>query len=213
MIGPRSRLSRRVAGVLRLKVVMAAQVASRWSLAKNGNSMEAIAMCVRTRCGAVKMPFLLISAVVGIFCLYLAAFMIVRHYHGQGGQIEATQRASQKGPGERVSELSAERLPEGMQAVSVNILADSKLGASPLYPGCVVDVIVHHQSGGNASDSSIQRTLLKGIKVLAISNLSRDLKRKKVSLLVMPRQAEALTEAQETGNLSLVPLNPITKLR
>lgn len=124
----------------------------------------------------------------------------------------------------------AASLKPGMRAISVNLSSQSISGGL-LYPGCVVDVLASFKLSGSASrdakGEAISTTLLQNIQVLAVGSESvisasdadkeaDKLKEKTqsasrsltVTLLVDPRQAEALQLATLNGTISLAMRNP-----
>jgi pilus assembly protein CpaB len=124
--------------------------------------------------------------------------------------------------------LVAAALPYGMRAVSVS-LSNRSLSGGLLYPGCVVDVLASFKlrSSDRVRGQGISTTLLRGIQVLAVeedSIVSRKedkvekgfggratSRRVAVTLMVDPRQAEALQLASENGSISLAMRNPLDK--
>ena len=128
-----------------------------------------------------------------------------------------------RGPG---SNLAA-ALPQGKRAVTV-MLTDAASLADLIYPGATVDVIgsfrIQHDGGGGRALSS---ALLQGIEVLAVegetigadhpvdqasskvqSRVASGAQNLRVTLLVTPKQAEALQLATIYGNISLAMRNP-----
>jgi pilus assembly protein CpaB len=129
----------------------------------------------------------------------------------------------------------AAALPTGMRAVAVTLTNQSVSGGF-IYPGCVVDVLASFKltTGGLRSEESkgeaISTTLLHAVQVLGIqgesviSKSKLDEQKEKVSpqvasvnqkltvtLLVDPRQAEALQLALDNGKISLAMRNPLDK--
>jgi len=121
----------------------------------------------------------------------------------------------------------AAALPEGMRAVSVTLSNTSNKGGL-FYPGCVVDVLASFRLGQSEVGQAISTTLLRGIQVLAVegtSVVSKDAEEKApgqvertaggrgltVTLMVDPKQAEALQVAMEYGTVSLAMRNPLDK--
>lgn len=124
----------------------------------------------------------------------------------------------------------AASLPEGMRAISVN-LSSTVVTGGLLYPGCIVDVLVsfklpHSKDMGEA----LSTTLLREVQVLAVEGTSvvsrsKDAEEKQdsftkarsnygrvtVTLMVDPRQAEALQLATEHGSISVAIRNPLDK--
>jgi pilus assembly protein CpaB len=128
-----------------------------------------------------------------------------------------------RGPG---SNLAA-ALPEGKRAVTVTLTDAASLG-DLIYPGATVDVIasfrIQHESGGGQALSS---ALLQGIEVLAVEGetvgsdhpldqasakvqgkIASGAQSLRVTVLVTPKQAEALQLAMIYGNISLAMRNP-----
>jgi len=120
----------------------------------------------------------------------------------------------------------AAALPYGMRAVSVT-LTQSAVTGGLLYPGCVVDVLASFRlsSTDRSKGQAISTTLLHGIQVLAVEDTSivskKDDKEKtagssrgghlSVTLMVDPRQAEALQLAMGHGSISLAMRNPLDR--
>lgn len=126
----------------------------------------------------------------------------------------------------------AAALPAGKRAVSVS-LNDYTGMVGLLYPGSVVDVMVSVQTTqgrGGAAGETYTRTLLQNVQVLAVgtesvtegrgergkdeaasktinSVIQGDLRL--VTLLVEPKQAQALQLAMQKGTLSLALRNPM----
>jgi Flp pilus assembly protein CpaB len=115
-------------------------------------------------------------------------------------------------------------LPEGMRAFTIylNRAADRVI----LYPGCVVDVLFSAKlSGSEQKGQAIAATILRGIQVLSVAGdsvvSSPTLGQSKiqasssgglsVTLLVDPKQAEALQLASDNGIISLSVRNPLDK--
>ncbi len=130
---------------------------------------------------------------------------------------------------EGAGSLLASAIPHGMRAVSV-ALSKNAISGGLLYPGCVVDVLVSFSlkpsdsSGGQA----LSTTLLNGIQVLAVGTTtvisdrgaeetnakvakSNSNSNVTVTLLVDPRQAEALQLSTTYGKISLAMRNPLDK--
>ena len=120
----------------------------------------------------------------------------------------------------------AAKLPDGMRAFTVHLrkaIPDRVL----LYPGCVVDVLFSSKlSDRGIRGQAISATILRGIQVLAVAGDSvvskpteklakpqpREMSRGLVvTLLVNPKQAEALQLASDNGNISLAIRNPLDK--
>jgi pilus assembly protein CpaB len=126
--------------------------------------------------------------------------------------------------------ILAAALPHGMRAVSVNLSSRSIPDKLLLYPGCVVDVLVSFRltSAERSKGQAISTTLLRGIQVLAVqgdSVVSQDVEETAgklkqhtttrglvtVTLMVDPKQAEALQLAADNGTISLAIRNPLDK--
>jgi pilus assembly protein CpaB len=117
----------------------------------------------------------------------------------------------------------AATLPEGMRAMSVS-LSDYSSMDGLLYPGCAVDVIASFDLSGKTDDKEvgvISTTILRSVQVLAIEDktavsasdkaddkASRQGGRRRVTLMVNPKQAEELQLAMEHGVISLSMRNP-----
>ena len=123
----------------------------------------------------------------------------------------------------------AAAIPYGMRAISVMFPSHSVTGGL-LYPGSVVDVLAAFRlpSGDHAKGKAISTTLLQGIQVLAVENMSIVMKDKDekeyvdnatysgnrkimITLMVTSRQAEALQLAREYGSVSVAMRNPLDK--
>jgi pilus assembly protein CpaB len=125
----------------------------------------------------------------------------------------------------------AAALPAGMRAVSCGLSSQSISGGL-LYPGCVVDVLASFKLTGGSRDmeskgEALSTTMLHAVQVLAIAGESvvskpemagendspslRGNQRLTVTLLVNPKQAEALQLALENGSISLAMRNPLDK--
>lgn len=119
----------------------------------------------------------------------------------------------------------AAALPAGKRAVSVGF-SDTSGMAAIIYPGSVVDVIVSIEppaSEGRATER-VSATLLQAVQVLAVGDQTivaeaeKDAKtpsagtssrRRVVTLLVDPEQAELIQLAQAEGVISLTLRNPL----
>jgi pilus assembly protein CpaB len=126
---------------------------------------------------------------------------------------------------EGIGAMLASHIPHGMRAVTVIITSKIMPDAILLYPGCVVDVLVSYKLLNRDNEGeAISQTMLVGIHVLAISgdsvvsrpeeegaNKRRSSRGRLVTLLVTPRQAEALSLAIENGRISLSIRNPLDK--
>jgi Flp pilus assembly protein CpaB len=123
----------------------------------------------------------------------------------------------------------AAALPYGMRAVSVTMSRESVTGGL-LYPGCVVDVLASFRLSyaQNSKGQAISTTLLHSIQVLAVEKKTIVSKQEDelekatnaprvsggnitVTLMVDPRQAEALQLAIKYGAISLSLRNPLDK--
>jgi len=119
----------------------------------------------------------------------------------------------------------AASLPTGMRAVSVSLSNDSITGGL-LYPGCVVDVLASFKLSSSERGQAISTTLLREVQVLAVRGASivseKEIEQDKsrspsnygrvtVTLMVDPKQAEALQLATENGTISLALRNPLDK--
>jgi Flp pilus assembly protein CpaB len=122
----------------------------------------------------------------------------------------------------------ASALPHGMRAFTVTISTESVMGI--LYPGCVVDVLATFKlsQSKTSKGQAISTTLIPGVQVLAVENISivsKEEEREKsalagvrsgsrrltVTLMVNPKQAEALQLAVSNGSISLAMRNPLDK--
>jgi len=117
----------------------------------------------------------------------------------------------------------AAALKDGMRAVSVSLPGDSG-NHGVLYPGSIVDILLSMKVPGQISGQTeaISSTLLQGIQVLAIEDVSivsgegkirttGDLggRKRNVTLLVNAKQAILLQLAREYGEISLAMRNPL----
>lgn len=124
----------------------------------------------------------------------------------------------------------AAALPEGMRAFTVYLATKAIPDRLLLYPGCSVDVLYTAKLATKDSrGQAMSATILRGIQVLAVqgdsvvsnpqaeegstttaarSTTSGGLQ---VTLLVDPKQAEALQLAIENGSISLTVRNPLDK--
>ncbi len=122
----------------------------------------------------------------------------------------------------------AAALPQGMRAVSISLTQHSGLDGL-LYPGSVVDVLASFQVNAEKDklQEAVSAVLIQGVEVLAVedrtvvSDTGKDStdsalgrasqygRKRKVTLLVTPKQAEALQLAMEHGRLSLAMRNPL----
>lgn len=122
----------------------------------------------------------------------------------------------------------AAKLEEGMRAFTVHLrtVPDRVL----LYPGCIVDVLFSAKlSSRDRRGQALSATILSGIQVLTVagdsvvssptpgqaepgeSNRNSAGRGLAVTLLVTPKQAEALQLAAENGTISLTIRNPLDK--
>jgi pilus assembly protein CpaB len=120
----------------------------------------------------------------------------------------------------------AASLPVGMRAVSLS-LSSTSINGGLLYPGCVVDVLASFRLSSSERGQALSTTLLRGINVLAVQGTTvvsqkeeeEDNKtasrtaqgRLTVTLMVDPKQAEALQLATDHGQISLSLRNPLDK--
>jgi len=119
----------------------------------------------------------------------------------------------------------AASLPTGMRAVAVSLSNDSITGGL-LYPGCVVDVLASFKLPSSERGQALSTTLLREVQVLAVRGASvvseKEIEQDKsrspsnygrvtVTLMVDPKQAEALQLATENGMISLALRNPLDK--
>ena len=120
----------------------------------------------------------------------------------------------------------ASALPKGMRAVTISLPGHSSL-TGLLYPGSVVDVLASFKLSSRQDElgQAVSIVLLQGVQVLAVQDrtiVSEDDEKEaapkspgsygrkiNVTLLVTPRQAEALQLAVSNGNLSLAMRNPL----
>jgi Flp pilus assembly protein CpaB len=125
----------------------------------------------------------------------------------------------------------ASALKNGMRAVSVSLKPEK---AGLLYPGCIVDVLVslnRPSTEESGTKEAMSMTLLQGIEVLAIDELSvmseeatpepakpetttassskRERKDRLVTMMVNSNQAKALQLAAQYGGVSLALRNPL----
>ena len=123
-------------------------------------------------------------------------------------------------------------VPPGMRAFEI-MLSSRNVSGGLLYPGCVVDVLASFKLAGssNRGDSkgeAISTTLLREIQVLAVRDesvmskpeteddetaaskgTSSSRQNLSVTLLLDPRQAEALQLAMDNGSIALSMRNPL----
>jgi pilus assembly protein CpaB len=116
-------------------------------------------------------------------------------------------------PKEAGAGLSA-TIPEGMRAVSVQV--NEVIGvAGFVLPGTMVDVLVTGSVGRRGGGTSITRTILEDIRVLAAGQKIEQDKEGKpqtvpvVTLLVTPQEANELTMASTEGKIQLALRNTL----
>jgi len=123
----------------------------------------------------------------------------------------------------------AAAIPEGMRAVTLSLSSRALPDSLLLYPGSVVDVLFSFRlSGRDIKGEAGCLTILSGIQVLivqgdsVISNAEQQEAEAKtrrsggasqVTLLVDPKQAEALQVLADNGNISLTIRNPLDKTK
>jgi pilus assembly protein CpaB len=142
------------------------------------------------------------------------------------GQVLTESCFVSKGAGAQL----AAALPHGTRAVSIT-LSSRDISGGLLYPGCVVDVLASFrlQRTEQKAGRAISTTLLHGIQVLAVQGVSvvsnkaepeeeggrlrrgSSAQRVTVTLMVDPKQAEALQLAKTYGIISLAMRNPLDK--
>jgi len=116
-------------------------------------------------------------------------------------------------PTEAGAGLSA-TIPEGMRAVSVSVNDVVAVGGF-VTPGTMVDVLVTGQSMGVGGGTSVTRTILENIKVLAAGQkIEQDREGKPenvpvITLLVTPEDAAKLTMASTEGKIQLALRNTV----
>jgi pilus assembly protein CpaB len=105
-------------------------------------------------------------------------------------------------------------IPEGMRAVSVSV--NDVVGvAGFVTPGTMVDVLVTGNTVGANGGSSVTRTILENIRVLAAGQkMEQDREGKPenvpvITLLVTPEDAGKLTMASTEGNIQLALRNTV----
>jgi len=105
-------------------------------------------------------------------------------------------------------------IPEGMRAVSVSV--NDVVGvAGFVTPGTMVDVLVTGNTVGPGGSSSVTRTILENIKVLAAGQkMEQDREGKPenvpvITLLVTPEDAGKLTMASTEGKIQLALRNTV----
>ena len=123
----------------------------------------------------------------------------------------------------------AAAIPEGMRAVTLSLSSRALPDALLLYPGSVVDVLFSFKfSGRDIKGEAGCLTILSGIQVLVVqgdsvvANPEQEGAAKtrrsgggglQVTLLVDPKQAEALQVLADNGNISLTIRNPLDKTK
>ncbi|HUV67353.1 MAG TPA: Flp pilus assembly protein CpaB [Sedimentisphaerales bacterium] len=123
----------------------------------------------------------------------------------------------------------AAAIPEGMRAVTLSLSSKALPDRLLLYPGSVVDILFSFRlSGRNTVGEAGCLTILSGIQVLVVqgdsvvSNPEQEADAKarrssssgvQVTLLVDPKQAEALQVLADNGNISLTIRNPLDKTK
>jgi Flp pilus assembly protein CpaB len=126
---------------------------------------------------------------------------------------------------EGIGEKLASQIPHGFRAVTVTVTSKIMPDSVLLYPGCVVDVLVCYtlRNRGDGGEA-VSQTMLVGIRVLAISGdtvvsqteeeggaKKRPSRGTRVTLLVTPKQVQALQLAADNGSLSMTLRNPLDK--
>ena len=115
------------------------------------------------------------------------------------------------------------QIPHGYRAVTVTVTSKIMPDRILLYPGCVVDVLVCYSlRNRDYGGETVSQTMLVGIHVLAISGdtvvsktegdggaKKRISRATRVTLLVTPKQAQALFLAADNGSLSMTLRNPL----
>lgn len=137
------------------------------------------------------------------------------------GQVLTESCFVKKGEGEEL----ASQIPHGFRAVTVTVTSKIMPDRILLYPGCVVDVLVCYslRNRGDGGEA-VSQTMLVGIRVLAISGdtvvsqneedggaKKQTSKATRVTLLVTPKQVQALFLAADNGSLSMTLRNPLDK--
>jgi Flp pilus assembly protein CpaB len=113
-------------------------------------------------------------------------------------------------------------IPKEMRVFSVPITSRVNPDHIPLYPGCLVNVLVEYKLDRNFVREALSQTMFRGLRVLAISGNSvistsekedgsqrRDSHKIVVTLLVELKQAEALQLAIGNGTITLSIHNPL----
>jgi Flp pilus assembly protein CpaB len=112
----------------------------------------------------------------------------------------------------------ASTLPHRMRAMTISVSEHAGM-SDLLYPGSLVDVLASFRVRGG--DGVLSMTLLRGVQVLALEDRTvvspqeeagsrnRNERRRRVTLMVDLKQAEALQLAMEHGSINLAMRNPI----
>jgi pilus assembly protein CpaB len=128
---------------------------------------------------------------------------LVRQAFAAGEPIREAKLIKAKGSG-----YLAAILPQGKRAISTPITPDSGAGGF-ILPNDHVDVILSRRDREGGTDTGFSELILANVRVLAIDQEveEKDGKRvvvgKTATLEIAPRQAETLTQARQTGTLSL----------
>jgi pilus assembly protein CpaB len=126
---------------------------------------------------------------------------------------------------EGIGEKIASQIPHGYRAVTVTVTSKIMPDRILLYPGCMVDVLVCYSlRNRDGEGEAVSQTMLVGLHVLAISGetvvsqteeeggaKNRNSRGTRVTLLVTPKQAQALFLAADNGSLSMTLRNPLDK--
>jgi pilus assembly protein CpaB len=136
------------------------------------------------------------------------------------GQVLTESCFVKKGEGEEL----ASQIPHGFRAVTVTVTSKIMPDRVLLYPGCVVDVLVCYTlRNRDDAGEAVSQTMLVGIRVLAISGetvvsqteeeggAKKRSRGTRVTLLVTPKQVQALFLAADNGSLSMTLRNPLDK--
>jgi pilus assembly protein CpaB len=130
------------------------------------------------------------------------------------GQAFTEAAFAPEGPGVHL----ASTLPHRMRAMTISV-SDHAGMSGLLYPGSLVDVLASFRVQGG--EGVLSMTLLRGVQVLALEDRTvvspsqdgaasrRNDSRRRVTLMVDLKQAEALQLAMEHGNIGLAMRNPI----
>lgn len=143
------------------------------------------------------------------------------------GQVLTESCFVSKGTGAQL----AAALPHGMRAVTITV-SSRNISGGLLYPGCVVDVLASFrmERSERKRGQALSTTLLHGIQVLAVEGVSVVSEKSDVeeatggvlkqrgssqyltiTLMVDPKQAEALQLARMYGSIALAMRNPLDK--